>query len=121
MQVQLNHITGSEGVLWQIREKQFVDHAFSCDAHRAFLFARRMRCDDHAEGCLIRFYRDRGTIVEAAHHLAFGALLKLIRGQVQARPDERTIEQAVVFAARHKRKARCIGEYRPIAILPVEA
>jgi hypothetical protein len=29
MQVQLDHIAGSESVLRQVREEQFVDHAFS--------------------------------------------------------------------------------------------
>ncbi|HXR66769.1 MAG TPA: hypothetical protein VN729_12630, partial [Ktedonobacteraceae bacterium] len=39
MQVQLNHIAGREGVLWQIREEQFVDDSCPRDANRTLLFA----------------------------------------------------------------------------------
>lgn len=40
MQVPLDYIASREDVGWQVCEEQFVDHSFSCDTHRAFLFAR---------------------------------------------------------------------------------
>lgn len=48
MQVQLHHIAGCEGVLGQVREEQFVDHACACHPNRAFLLSRKMRRHDHA-------------------------------------------------------------------------
>ena len=75
---------------------------------------------DHAAGCPIRSHRNPGAIVEAAHRLAFGALLGLIGGQVQPRLNLRMSEQVIVFAARHKREPSHIGEHRPIAILPIK-
>jgi len=39
---------------------------------------------------------------------------------VQPRLNERVIEQAIVFAARHKREASHIGKHSSRAILPIE-
>jgi len=75
---------------------------------------------DHAAGCLIGSHRDLGAIIETARCLALGTLLELIGGQVQARLNQRMIEQVIVFAARHKRERGHIGEHDPVAILPVE-
>jgi hypothetical protein len=75
---------------------------------------------DHAAGCPFGSHRDLGAIVETAYHWAFGTLLELIGGQVQARLDQRMIEQMIVFATRHKREASHIGKHRSIAVLPVE-
>jgi hypothetical protein len=69
MQVHLDHIAGGKGVLREIREEQFVDHAFSGDADRALLLPGRMRRHDHAAGDALRSHRDLGAIVEAAHQL----------------------------------------------------
>ena len=60
------------------------------------------------------------AIVEAANHLAFWTLLKLIGGQMQTRLDERMIEHAVLFATGHERESSQIGEHGPGAILSVE-
>jgi hypothetical protein len=40
MQVQFDDIASGEPLLWQVGEEKFVDDARTCDAHRAFLFAR---------------------------------------------------------------------------------
>ena len=116
MQIQLDDITGGEGVLWQVRKEEFVDHPCACDAHGALLVACGMRGHDHAAGHTIRSHRDLGAIVEAAHHLTFRTLLELIRRQMQTGLNQRVIEQAIVFAPGHKRKTGEIGEDRPIAI-----
>src|SRR5258708_29155479 len=121
MQIQLHHIAGREGVLREVREEQFVDDARTCHSNRAFLLPCGMRGHDHATGRLIGSDGDLGAVVEAAHHLAFRALLKLIRWEVQTRRNARVIEEAIVFAAGHKREPSHIGEHRPIAILPIEA
>ncbi|WP_242527282.1 hypothetical protein [Ktedonosporobacter rubrisoli] len=121
MQIQLHHIAGGEGGLRQIREEQFVDHTCSCDAHGTLLLPCGMGGYDHATGHAIRSDRDRGTIVEATHHQAFGALLELIRGEVQTRLNEWVIEQAIVLATGHKREPSEIGKHGPIAILSIES
>jgi hypothetical protein len=120
MQIQLNHITGGKRLLRQGRPEQFVDHAFSCDPNGTLLFSGRMRRHDHARERSLKPHRDWGTIVEAAHHLAFGALLHLIGEQVQACLNERMVEQAIVFPAGDKCEASHIGEHRSIAVLPIE-
>src|SRR5579883_650021 len=120
MQIQFNNIAGGKRVLRQVREEQFVDHSFSCDATGTLLFACRMRGHDDAIELAIGPDRDLWTVVEAAHHLTFGSLLHLIGGQVQTRLNERMIKEAIVFAAGHKREASEVGEHRSIAILAIE-
>ena len=80
----------------------------------------RMRGHDYAAGDTLRSHRDFRTIVEATHHLTFRTLLELIGRQMQTGLDQRVIEQAIVFAAGHKRKTGEIGEDRSIAILSIE-
>ena len=80
-----------------------------------------MRGHDHAAQDASRSHRNLRTVVETAHHLAFGALLDLIRWQVQTGLDQRMIENRVLFATGHKRKARHLGERSPRAILPIES
>jgi hypothetical protein len=71
MQIQLDDIAGRKGGLRQVREEQFVDHAFSCDTHWALLFACRMGGHDHAAGRPLRAHRGLRTIVEAANQSFF--------------------------------------------------
>ena len=120
MQVQLNHIAGREGVLWQVRKEQFVDHTFSCDANWTLLLPSGMRGHNDAIERAIGPDWDLWAIVEAALHLTFGTLLNLIRWQMQPCLNQRVIEQAIVLATGHKRKTDEIGEDRSIAILPIE-
>jgi hypothetical protein len=120
MQVQLDHIAGREGVLGQLRAEEFVDHPRACHSNGALLLPGGMRGDDHATEHTIGPHRDLGAIVEAAHHLAFRALLDLVGRQVQPGLNERMVEQAIVFPARHKREPSDIREDRSIAILPVK-
>src|ERR1700686_2079537 len=98
MQIQLGANAGRKGGLRQVREEQFVDHTFACDTHWALLFAYRMGGHYHAVGRSLGAHRDLGTIVEAANHLAFWALLNLIRRQVQTRLKEWVIERPIFFA-----------------------
>ncbi len=121
MQVQLDHIAGGEGVLWQIREEQFVDHPCACHPNGTLLLSGRMRGHDHAAGHSLGSYRNLGAIVEAARHLTFGTLLDLIGRQVQARLKPRMIEQVIVFATGDKGEPSHIGEHGPVAILSIEA
>jgi hypothetical protein len=119
MQIQLNNGGSGERVLWEMGEEEFVDDSRPRDAHRALLFPSRMRGYHHTAGYAIGSHRDLGAIVEAAPHLTFGTLLKLIGGQVQPRLNQRMIEQVIVFAARHQREPSHIGEHGPVAILPI--
>src|SRR5215471_14417820 len=48
MQVQLDDITSSEGMLRQIREEEFVDDASTRNPNGTLLFACRMGCHHHA-------------------------------------------------------------------------
>jgi hypothetical protein len=120
MQIQFDDIGGSERLLRQTREEEFVDDTCARDPNRTFLFARRMGGHHHAAQDTLGSYRYLRTIVEAAHHLAFRTLLELIGRQVQARLNQRMIEDGVLFAASHKREANQVGEHGPSAILAVE-
>ena len=117
MQLQLDDIAGGKRLLRQVGEEKLVDDALTCDAHRALLFARRMRCDDHAAAHAERSHRDLGAVVEIADHLAFPALVELIGRQVQTRLNEWVIEHLVLFTAGDKREACQIREDGSSAIL----
>jgi hypothetical protein len=121
MQVHFDDIAGSECLLWQGGEEQLVDDACTSDAHWTLVLACGMGSDNHAAGCPERSNRDLRAIVETTHHLAFGALLDLIRWHVQTRRNARMIEQAVVLATGHKPEASQIGEHSPVPLLAVEA
>ena len=121
MQVQLDHIAGGEGVLRKVGEEEFVDDACARDSDGTFLFRGWMGSHDHSAQHSSRSHRHLWTVVETADHLAFWALLELIRGEVQTRLDQRMVEHAVVLPSRHKREARYLGECSPRTILPVES
>src|SRR6266566_1302668 len=121
MEVQFDDVTGGERLLREIGEEDLVHDACTCDPNRTFLFARLMCCHDDAAPHAFGPHRNLRTVVEAAHHLAFWTLVGLIWGEVQARLDERMIEDAVLFAASHKRETSEIGEHGSRAILPVES
>src|SRR5205085_2906170 len=90
------------------------------DANRALLLAGWMGGHHHATEHALGPYRHCRAVVEAAHYLAFRALLELIWGQVQTRLNERMIEHGVVFAAGHKGETSHVGEHGPGAILSIE-
>jgi len=100
MQIPLHHIAGREGVLREVREEQFVDDPCACHPNRALFLSCRMRGDDQAAGRTIGSHRNLRAIIKAALHLTFGALLYLIRWEMQPGRDARMIEQVIVFAAR---------------------
>ena len=120
MQIHLDHIGGGESRLRQLREEEFLDDALPCEANRALLRAGGMGGHHHATEHALGPYRHSRAIVEAAHDLAFRALLELIWGQVQTRLNERMIEHRVVFAAGHKGETSHVGEHGPGAILSIE-
>ena len=93
MQIHLDHIAGGEGVLRQVGEEEFVDDACARDPNGALLFPGWMGGHDHAAQHALGSHRHLWAVVEAAHHLAFWALLELIRGQVQTRLNQRMIER----------------------------
>jgi hypothetical protein len=94
-----------------------VDHARTGEANGTLLLARRMGRYDHAARHAFRANRHSWTVTEATGDLAFRALLELIRGEVQARLDERMIEDGVLLAAGNIREAGQVGEDRPRAVL----
>ena len=120
MQIQLNHVAGSKGVLREVRKEEFVDNVCTRDAYRTLLLPGGMRGHDHAAGLTLGSHRDLWTIIEVALHLTFGTLLGLIGGQVQARLNQRMVEQVIVFATGHEREPSHISEHGSVAILPVE-
>ena len=74
----------------------------------------------HATWHALGPYRHCRAVVEAAHDLAFRALLEVIWGEVQTCLNERMIEHRVVFAAGHKGEPGQVREHGPGAILAVE-
>src|SRR4030095_5738959 len=121
MQIQFDDIGGGERLLWQFREEEFVDHARTCGANRAFLFASRMGRYHHAARHALGSHRHVGTVVEAAHHLAFRALLELIWWEMQTCLDARMIKDRVVFATNHEGEASQIREHRSCPILSIKS
>ncbi len=74
----------------------------------------------HAAQHALGSHRHLWAVVETAHHLAFWTLLDLIGGQVQARLDERMIEDGVLFASCHKSETSQVGEDGSGPILAIE-
>ncbi len=120
MQIPFDDIGSSKPLLRQIGEEEFVDHSRTRDANGALLFASWMSGHHHPARHTERSHWHFWTVVEAAHHLAFRALLELIGGQVQTRLDERMIKHGVLFATGHKGEASQVGQHGPGAILSIE-
>src|SRR5215469_11424883 len=120
MQIDLDDIGGGERVLRQRSEEEFVDDTGPREANRTLLFAGRMGGYHHATWRTLGTHQHLWAVVEAAHHLAFRALLKLIGRQVQTRLDERVIEDRVLFATGHKSEASQVSEYGSCPILAIE-
>ena len=91
MQVQLDHIAGGEGALRKVGKEEFVDDACARDSDGTFLFRGWMGSHDHSAQHASRSHRYLWTVVETSDHLAFWALLELIRGEVQTRLDQRMV------------------------------
>ena len=121
MQIEFDDIGSGECLLWQVAEKEFVDHAPTGEANRTLLLAGRMGRYHHATQQALRPHRHVWAVVEAAHGLAFWALLDLIRGEVQTCLDQRVIEHAVLFATGHVGEAGQISQHGSRAILSVES
>ncbi len=120
MQIHFSDVSSGECPLRQVREEEFVDNTRTGHANRTLLEAFWMGRYHHATRHALGANRHFWTVVEAAHDLAFRALLGLIGRQVQPRLHERMIEDGVVFAAGHESEASEIGEDGPRAILTIE-
>jgi hypothetical protein len=70
MQIQFDDIRGGEGLLRQLREEEFVDDAFACDAHRTLLVPSGMGGHHHAAREALGVDWHVWTIGEAADDLA---------------------------------------------------
>ena len=79
-----------------------------------------MGCHHHAAGHPLRPHWHSRAVIEAAHHLTFWTLLKLIWGEMETGLDKRMIKRAVLLAASHESEAWQIGEHGPRAILSIE-
>ena len=117
---QFDDIRGGECLLRQVGKEELVDDARTYQANGTLLFARRMRCQHYATQNALSSHRHLRTVVETAHHLTFRALLELIWWKVQARLDQRMIEDGVVFAAGHKSEGGQIRKHSSGSILAVE-
>ena len=120
MQIPLDDIGGSERPLRQIGEEEFGDDVRTRDTDGTLLLVGWMGGHHHAAEHALGSQRHLWAVVEAAHHLAFRALLVLIWWQVQTRLDERMIEQRVLFASCHESEVSQVGEHGSRAIWSVE-
>jgi hypothetical protein len=120
MQIQLDDIAGGKRLLWQIREEEFIDDTRTRDANWTLLVANWMGRYHHAARRALRSHRYLRTIVEAAHHLTFWALLELIWWEVQTCLDKRMIKGGVLLAAGHKGETSQIREHGSGPIVAVE-
>ncbi len=87
MEIQLDHVAGSERLLGQVGEEQFVDRAVPFDAHLALCCPGWVGGDDDPTVLGPRSYRNIRTVEQLAHDLTFGTLLALVGLQMQARLD----------------------------------
>jgi hypothetical protein len=91
MQIEFDHIAGGLCLLRQGGEEEFVDDARTRNANPTLLFASWMDRYHHTTLHPCRPNRHLRAIVEAAHQLAFSAMLQLIWGQAETRLDDRMI------------------------------
>ena len=121
MQIQFDDIRGGEGLLRQLREEEFVDDAFACDAPTGLFWfpagwvATTTRHERPSESTGTSGQSERLRTIWLC-----SPRLDLISRQVQTCLNQRVIEHAGVFASGHKREPSHIGEDGSGAILPVE-
>src|ERR1700694_5842571 len=120
MQIHLNDVRCGGGALRQSGEEEFVHDPCTRDANRTLLVPSGMRCHHHAAQHALGSHGHLWAVVETAHHLTFWTLLNLIGGQVQARWDERVIEDGVLFPSCHESETSQVGEDRSGPILAIE-
>ncbi len=120
MEIQFDDIAGSERRLRQVSQEEFVDDTCPRHANGTLLLCGRTCDDDHTAHHALLSHWDLWAIVEAACRLAFRTLLKLIRGKVQTRLDQRVIEDAVLFVTSHKSKASQVHQHSSRPILAIE-
>jgi hypothetical protein len=105
MEIQSDNIGGSEPILREIGEKEFVDHAFSGLADAALLLRSRVGGYYYAALAARLPYRDIGAVVERPHERAFRATEVGIGRQVEPRLHGRVIQYRVVFASHYEEDA----------------
>jgi hypothetical protein len=120
MEIQSDNIGGSEPLLRERGEKEFVNHAFSGLADAALLRASRVGGYYHATMAALWSYRDVGAVVERSHERAFRATEVGIGRQVEPRLHGRVIQYRVVFASHHEEEAFQICDDGPSAIEAVQ-
>src|SRR2546421_1748521 len=101
MQVEGHHIGGSERVLRQMGEKEFVDHALAGVTDAALFRGRWMGGYHDTATHALWPDSDIGTVVELAHQTTFRTAELLVGRQVQATLHLWPIQHAVIFATHH--------------------
>lgn len=120
VQVQLDDIGGGECLLWQVGKEEFVNDTLTRDTHWTLPFASRVSCYDHAASHAFGPHWHLWTVVEAAHHLAFWALLELIWWEVQTCLNQWMIQDRVFLATGHKGEPGQINKHGSGPILAIE-
>ena len=100
MQVECHDISRGESALGKIRQEEFIDNPGAGDTDSTLGCPGRMGRDDDADplACFVQeLFR---TVVEGAADSTLRMRQVLVRRQVQAGLDFRSIQQPIVFATR---------------------
>jgi hypothetical protein len=89
MQVKRHHIGCGERLLWQVGEKEFVDHPLASVTDVALFRGRWVAGHHDPAADALRPHHDIGTVVELAHQIAFRTAELLIGRQVQTAASPR--------------------------------
>ncbi len=115
-----HHIGGSERLLRQMGEKEFVDHALAGVTDAALFRGRRMGGHHDTAVHALWPHSYIGTVVEPPHQTTFRTAELLVGRQVQAALHRLPIQHGVIFAAHDEREACQIGDDGPCSILPIQ-
>jgi hypothetical protein len=110
MQIQRYDISRCEGLLWQLRQEQFVDEPIALDANPLLGRPSRMGRYHQTAALPARTHCHVRAVIERADQVTFRARELLIGRQVQARLDDWLVKEPIVLAAHHERKAEQIGQ-----------
>jgi hypothetical protein len=100
MQIQIQHISSSEGGLWCGGEKEFIDRSRTQNPNGRFgSGGGRMRCHDQAHTSLGRGERNIRAIKEGTTCSALRVGCVMIWWQAQTSSHGRQIKQTIVFAS----------------------
>src|SRR6266851_2915020 len=121
MQVECYDISRGEGALGKMRQEEFIDNPGAGDTDSTLGCPGRMSRDDNAAPLACFAQELVWTVVERAADSTFRMRQVLVRRQVQAGLDFRSIQYSIVFAACDIREPCQIGDDRPGSILPIQA